>query len=148
MQEVLEFSYSADTDSILVRVSVVKPGGRAEDGHDPDAMVRQLGVPEPTARIPVDSLPLDHQVAFRALLTDIMPMVEQAHAALATDPKELASRAARLAHEEHEMARQKKVHEAEMAEKRAEMAKLDAAMTAARDALSSEVTEDIRPFEG
>lgn len=120
MLEVLSLSYDAGTASVLAKVAAVK-----ESEHVPGVMVRQLGAPEPQARIAVADLPEPHQTAFRALLAALVPIVQGAHGALAKDPDAVARRAAELAEREHRIAAERQAADEEVAARKAELAALD-----------------------
>lgn len=120
MKEVTRLAYDLASDTILATVSVVK-----ESEHVPGAMVRQLGVPEPTASIRLDELPSEAQTAFRALASALIPLVEQRHGALVADPEKVAAKAAELAGREQQIASERRQADEDVARRQAEASTLD-----------------------
>ncbi len=125
MKEVLSLQYEAGADAFVVCVSTVK-----ESEHVPGALVRQLGVPQPTARVLLGELPPEHGDAFRALLAALVPLAEKRYAEVIADPLELAAAAARLAQEEQRAA-------ARRLAATEEEARLDAAIAKRREELAA-----------
>ena len=127
MREVLSLQYDASVDALIVNVAATK-----ESEHVPGAMVRQLGVNEPQADFDLDELPIDHQVAFRALLTWLRDATEEKHAALAASAEAMTAKATALASAEHAL----KLREESA---RRELAALEAEIAAKREAAAKEV---------
>lgn len=125
MREVLSFEYDAAADSLTATISTVR-----ESEHVPGVMVRQLGVPEPKARVLIDELPPVHATAFRALRAALVPIIDAKHAAAIADPAALAAKAAQVASAEQLLKSQQEAARHELAvaatEKRAKLEELAA----------------------
>jgi hypothetical protein len=140
MREVLRLEFDAAADAILVTVAATK-----QSEHVPGTFVRQLGVPELTASIPVASLPKAQAAAFRALLVNLIPLTETKVADDVADPAALAKKAADVARMQQSLAAETQAaQEAKAAldvlleERRAEAARLDAAIAVKRASVEAQ----------